>query len=98
MHAPASIYGCLFFALSIAGAQAADLGEAGPVSPPYGTGLDTPRSFVVVPACEERSGAILLRCLPRRDMFAPDDVGLIQIERSVGRPAPLPYKQLFTWP
>jgi hypothetical protein len=95
MRLRVAIYGCLFMAIAGAASRAADLGEA---APPYGRPVDLARSVVVVPACEESVRAVLMRCLPRREIARPDDIGLIRIERSLGRPGPLPYKQLFTWP
>jgi hypothetical protein len=95
MRLRVAIYACVLVAIAGSAAQAADLGDT---APPYGPRADLAGSVVVVPACEESVRAVLMRCLPRREIVRPEDVGLIRIERSLGRPGPLPYKQLFTWP
>ncbi len=96
MRVGAGIAGCAFLMLGSVTAPAADLGFPG--APPYGAVLGPVQPIIVVPACQENHSAVLMRCVPRREVFGPSDVDLIRIERSLGRRPVLPYKQLFTWP
>jgi hypothetical protein len=96
MSLPAGAFACLCFAIA-SQASAADLGMVGGPVPPYGF-APLSSAVTVVPACDERGSAVLMRCLPRREIASPRDIGLIRIERSVGPKPALPYKQLFTWP
>jgi hypothetical protein len=87
---------CLCLAIATPG-RAADLGVAGGPAPPYGSAPLSP-VVIVVPACEEQRPAVLMRCLPRREIAFPRDIDLIRIERSMSPSPTRPYKQLFTWP
>jgi hypothetical protein len=97
MNTRFALVGCVLFAAAASGGEAADLGY-GAVQAPYGSVVEVVSPYLVVPACTESHRAVLMRCLPRREIAWPDDVGLIRIGRSLARPAPRPYRQLFTWP
>lgn len=74
-------------------AFAADLGLVGP---PYGSSvtIEERRVVTVVPACYERSWAMLLHCMPRGEVAIGQDADLVEIERTMLRARRRPYPEM----
>ena len=56
----------------------------------------TDRSAIVVSGCDERR-PMVLGCVPRDELFYPQDVDLAVIERSLSQSGRRPYPELFDW-
>lgn len=84
----ASLVGSVSFAADLIGAapQFADESAA--------TLRARPSVAVVVPACSQKSWSLLLQCQPREDVYFPQDIGLIQIERTRAGVPRTPYPAL----
>lgn len=90
--------GTLVMLAGLAGSQsfAADLVGARPINGlEVSPALRAPRSVaIVVPACSERSWSLLLRCLPREEVYFPEELGLVQIQSTRAAVPRTPYPAL----